>query len=1307
MELLAFMLLLFSLSTAEDVQYIKPSTSGDCPGQLCLTLDQYIQNSSKFFTTGSVFEFLSGNHSLGTSLNITAVSNISLRATEGSRAIVTCNDEVTVNNVTSLNIKGITFILNLTLQEGKLLSAFIFTNSQEVIISNSIFKKESINSPGRAILSTDSSITIVDCLFENNRASDGGAIFAGQKTVMTLTGNNFTRNEAGKGGAIYAEKSEISLSGSLMDYNSGYAGGAIHCHKCTITMADSNDFHNNFVEGSWSTVRGGAIAIEGGKITARGYATFYNNTALKGGAISLVDTRAEFREGYMTFKENVAKYVGGGMYIATSPSFTTVNQSLTFTGNIAEGMGDTEDCGVMCLYNSKSTITNNISATLVNNTGTSGGALFIEKTNGFTFNNIKATENIGGALGILDAKAKIVGTNLFSHNTNLKKGAITIVKSTVTFDGSNTFEYNHAEGAITTNVSEQLLFIGRTVICNNIGSSGGGGINATDSSVIFHGETLFCNNSGHNGGAIFIARGTLELAGHTNFRNNVATEQGGGVYASSTGITMDNTVIFSDNSAQRGGAMYLKLGATLTLEWYMNLSTIRNIAIEYGGAIYHEDSITILQCKNVTNILRTENNLALTIQESFLQIKDRLAVNDACPHINSYNDFAGQDGHFLYGGLLDRSRFNVPDATNLLPFKYFTSVCNISVSPLQYDTNAIASDPFELSSCDIDEIDFQAGIRVYRGQTFRLRITALGQGMSTVPTTVTALISPTARLKLNQNSQRIPRHCSEVIYNLYSTNDYEKLTIFPEGPCQTLGQASTVFNVTFLPCPDAFNQSNEECLCEDRLKEHSASCVIEDGISIWRYAGKTFWMNASYHENGSYGGLILYRACPAEYCTTDTVNISLNNPDSQCAFSHSGVLCGECASNYSLLLGGPRCQVCSNVYLLLLLPFAVAGIALIAFLSYLRLTVATGTINSLILYANFVQVNRIVFFPSTRANILTVFIAWANLDLGFETCFFDGMDVYTQTWLQFVFSAYVWILIGLIIVSSRYSITVSKLIGSNPVAVLATLLLMSYNKILKVIIDVFSSVNLDYPDDKQVTVWLKDGNLPYLRSRHLFLSVFILLVLVFVFLPYTVFLLLGYLLYRLPHRKYYHWLLIRIKPILDSYYAPYKTKTRYWTGFLLLVRCALYIVFSFNSLGGTKYSLLAIIIAFTAVGSLTWLMKGVYRHFYMDVIEVSVYVNLVILSAAAATLSEAKKEIATYTLVGIVFTTAVGIVLYQLHLNHCAKSALWLKIKSKIPHYQRGVSSPIDFDALIQNTPEPDIPVSKTVINLREPLLEN
>ena len=405
--------------------------------------------------------------------------------------------------------------------------------------------------------------------------------------------------------------------------------------------------------------------------------------------------------------------------------------------------------------------------------------------------------------------------------------------------------------------------------------------------------------------------------------------------------------------------------------------------------------------------------------------------------------------------------------------------------------------------------------------------------------------------------------------------------------------------------------------------------------------------------------------------------------------------CVECATNHSLLLGGSQCDVCSRHYLVLLVPFTLAGIVLVVFLSCLRLTVATGSINSFILYANFIQANKIIFFSSRKTSVLEVFIAWLNLDLGFETCFIPGLDAYTQTWLQFAFPLYVWILIGLIIFSSRYSITISKLLGRNPIAVLATLILMSYNKILKIIIETFSSVQLDYPNGKKISVWLKDANVPYLQSKHLALSAVTLLVLTFLFVPYTILLLTGPCLYRVSHKRCYFFLR-RIKPLLDSYYAPYKKNTRYWIGFLLVVRCALYIIFSFNY---ANKSLLAIIITFTVIGFISWYLKRIYRKLYIEIIEGSIYLNLVLLSAIVAIIHNV---VLIDILIGIVFATMISTILYQFHLLYISNTMTWLKIKAKASIC---LQKPTKTEAPA-NTPTNAI--SKTVIELpvREPLLQ-
>ena len=199
-------------------------------------------------------------------------------------------------------------------------------------------------------------------------------------------------------------------------------------------------------------------------------------------------------------------------------------------------------------------------------------------------------------------------------------------------------------------------------------------------------------------------------------------------------------------------------------------------------------------------------------------------------------------------------------------------------------------------------------------------------------------------------------------------------------------------------------------------------------------------------------------------------------------------------------------------------------------------------------------------------------------------------------------------------------------------------------------------------------MWLKDANVPYLQSWHLFLTVVTTLVLVFLFLPYTLLLLLGYKLYQFSGKKYLRWL-NRIKPLLDSYYAPYHIHFRYWTGFLLLIRCALYVIFSFYSLENNNKSLLAIILTFTGLVILPFAILLCFSHqlytkLHNTIIEVSIYLNLIVISAAVAT--DTKPLGLIYTLVGLVFLTMLGIIAYHFHILYIAESRVWLQFKAKI-----------------------------------------
>ena len=200
-----------------------------------------------------------------------------------------------------------------------------------------------------------------------------------------------------------------------------------------------------------------------------------------------------------------------------------------------------------------------------------------------------------------------------------------------------------------------------------------------------------------------------------------------------------------------------------------------------------------------------------------------------------------------------------------------------------------------------------------------------------------------------------------------------------------------------------------------------------------------------------------------KYCKiegTKTIHDIANDSHKLCSLNRAGILCGACIDGYSLKLGGYECSDCSHQKYrkLLLIVFVFLGIILVLMLLRLNLTISTGLVNGLIFYSNIVYSNRGDFLPinretnSTHLNnavyFLATFQAWINLDFGIDTCFFDGLDTYTATWLQFTFPIYIWMLILLIVVSNRYSVTLSKVTGTNTISVLATLLLLSYAKLL-------------------------------------------------------------------------------------------------------------------------------------------------------------------------------------------------------------------------------------------------------------------
>ena len=230
--------------------------------------------------------------------------------------------------------------------------------------------------------------------------------------------------------------------------------------------------------------------------------------------------------------------------------------------------------------------------------------------------------------------------------------------------------------------------------------------------------------------------------------------------------------------------------------------------------------------------------------------------------------------------------------------------------------------------------------------------------------------------------------------------------------------------VNLLPCPVGFQLVRGRCICHETLLSNNIKkCSIYNGTALINRPNP-YWIGLS---NSS---ILLHNHCPFDYCQPRDTNITLDSPHTQCRYQRSGALCGGGLSVFF-----SECKNCSNVYLMSISVFILAGMALVFLLTLLNMTVSVGTLNGLILFANILQANRTTFLPPTTSNvsvpiaILSAFVAWLNL--GIPMCFFNGLTAYVKTWLQFVFPLYILAMATAIIVASTCSSKVTLIMQSQ------------------------------------------------------------------------------------------------------------------------------------------------------------------------------------------------------------------------------------------------------------------------------------
>ena len=732
-------------------------------------------------------------------------------------------------------------------------------------------------------------------------------------------------------------------------------------------------------------------------------------------------------------------------------------------------------------------------------------------------------------------------------------------------------------------------FIDNVIVSDNYNT----GLLLLDAEVTICGSNnVFINNSGFNGGGI-------------------------GLFHSDMIIKRNTNILFADNNARKkGGAIYIERVCGVQISDNQENNTLNNITLTFV------------------------NNTALIAQDIYgLSSPRHCSVN--------------------LGNLGDTIHLNTAPGNNLMSSTNSVGVCSCDPNDLLYSLSTC----FNLTYYNNNDVQWTE--KVYPGDYIEIPIVVVGFGGNYSYSLTDGVIDYLVDDKLEGTYPFNGTQCYNFKHNVKQPSlDVNLTEIFIASQPNYLNfltfqtNPRILINILLLPCPMGFKLANGVCQCIDALQDTPAEIdcnITTEQITISR-KGSVWYGTIIIDDEVCY---ITNTMCGYNYCNDEKVTFNLvNNTEQQCKYGRAGLLCSQCSDGKSLELGSNECGNCTNASVSLVILFILAGIALIVLIIALNLTVTVGTINGLIFYANIVKMYEHVFFPRGPIPVISQFIAWLNLDFGLPVCFYDGMDTYAKSWLQFVFPFYIWLLILLIIGLSQLSAKLSQLFGSRVVPALSTLFLLSYIKLLRSIIFALSPQKVIIACDNggllEQNRWLGDPTIHYFDPKHAVLFVFaVILLLVFV-TPYTLALLFSPMLQGCLSRYRVCSFWYKLKPIFDAHNAPYKDKLRFWTGFLLLIRLPILAAASImNSFETDKNAFLSVALICIAIALTTSsVVGGVYRIWYLNVLETCFFLNIAILTIAATNdIYSTSYEVILVISITVSLIGFIGIIIFHVYIK--------------------------------------------------------
>ena len=671
-----------------------------------------------------------------------------------------------------------------------------------------------------------------------------------------------------------------------------------------------------------------------------------------------------------------------------------------------------------------------------------------------------------------------------------------------------------------------------------------------------------------------------------NFTNNT----GSAMYLSSCNVKLSGILLFKNNIAMNGGAMYIEQETTVSFDDRAIVHFIANRAQLYGGAIYVD-----LECVHHLNqYFHSIDSYIFSISNSSVIM---FINNSASTGYNSMYFDVPIHSHISCTNL----NKNISDSLCILhipcQFNYSQPVngkmtthisCDLDYALLNGTGAPIVTSPHELRLY----FPFSDGYKISstsHNYVYFVRNNILGYPVKFTGAVFDYFMKPTIsvlfniQLNCSQNAEysayALMGVNSDHILSYYIDNftianvifkgnridfTYINCTLILQSPLYMYSfyNINATLIVELVPCIDhpgyTYSEESETCVCY----HHNVKCS-DDGNEIKR----GYWF-------GSIASKATTSLCPNHYCEfTDQKQTSEgyfelpNKINAQCNDHRVGRACGECRSGYTLSYDSTDCisaDQCGTGWTALVITLTclywIAVVAGVFSLMYFRSQISLGYLYGLIYYYSMVGIllNNNPYVSDGAFQFASILSSFAQLTPQFlgKLCLMKSLSGIDQLFIHYSHAVGVSLLLLSIVIAVRYSARLSLFVRRCIICVICLLILLSYTSIASTSLQLL--LPLKFTDVKEWYTY-SSPSIQYFRGRHIIYGAVAVICELVVGIGLPLLLLLEPILNKRIN-------FIKIKPLLDQLQGCYKDKYRCFAAYYLICRQVIFlIVYIFNS----------------------------------------------------------------------------------------------------------------------------------------------